>query len=45
MTKIVLAYSGDLATSLAIAWLAEHFSAEVATLTLDLGGGGGGRHS
>jgi argininosuccinate synthase len=40
MTKIVLAYSGDLATSLAIVWLAEHFSAEVATLTLDLGGGG-----
>ena len=36
--KIVLAYSGDLATSVAIVWLAEHQSAEVATLTLDLGG-------
>ena len=38
MRKIVLAYSGDLATSVAIAWLAGHQSAEVATVTLDVGG-------
>jgi argininosuccinate synthase len=38
MKKIVLAYSGDLATSIAIPWLAGKESAEVVTLTLDLGG-------
>jgi len=38
MKKIVLAYSGDLETSVAIPWLAENESAEVVTLTLDLGG-------
>ena len=36
--KIVLAYSGGLDTSVAIRWLQEHYDAEVATLTMDLGG-------
>jgi argininosuccinate synthase len=35
--RILLAYSGTLASSAAIAWLAERHGAEVATLTLDLG--------
>ncbi|MCI0820952.1 MAG: argininosuccinate synthase [Chloroflexi bacterium] len=35
---IVLAYSGGLDTSVAVRWLMEHYDAEVATLTLDLGG-------
>jgi argininosuccinate synthase len=37
MTRIVLAYSGGLDTSIAIPWLAERFGAEIVTLTLDLG--------
>ncbi|MBL76224.1 MAG: argininosuccinate synthase [Chloroflexi bacterium] len=36
--KIVLAYSGGLDTSVAIRWLQEHYNAEIATLTMDLGG-------
>ncbi len=36
--KIVLAYSGGLDTSVAIRWLQETYGAEVATLTMDLGG-------
>ena len=36
--KIVLAYSGGLDTSVAIRWLNEHYAADVATLTMDLGG-------
>ena len=36
--KIVLAYSGGLDTSVAIRWLQEHYGAEIATLTMDLGG-------
>ncbi len=36
--KIVLAYSGGLDTSVAIRWLQEAYNAEVATLTMDLGG-------
>src|SRR5215217_9690581 len=35
--RILLAYSGSLASSAAIAWLAERHGAEVATLTLDIG--------
>ena len=38
MQKIVLAYSGGLDTSVAVRWLMEQYDAEVATLTLDLGG-------
>jgi argininosuccinate synthase len=37
MTRIVLAYSGGLDTSISILWLAERFGAEIVTLTLDLG--------
>jgi argininosuccinate synthase len=37
--RIVLAYSGGLDTSVAIAWLAEQYSAEVIAVTLDLGQG------
>jgi argininosuccinate synthase len=37
MTRIVLAYSGGLDTSVAIPWLREQFGAEVVTLTLDVG--------
>jgi argininosuccinate synthase len=40
MTRIVLAYSGDLETSIAIPWLAERYQAEVVAVTLDLGQGG-----
>lgn len=36
--KIVLAYSGGLDTSVAIRWLQEQYGAEIATLTMDLGG-------
>ena len=36
--KIVLAYSGGLDTSVAIRWLQEKYNADVATLTMDLGG-------
>ena len=39
-TKVVLAYSGGLDTSIAIPWLKEEYGAEVITLTADLGGGG-----
>lgn len=39
MERIVLAYSGGLDTSVAIAWLAEHYGAEVIAVTLDLGQG------
>jgi argininosuccinate synthase len=37
--KVVLAYSGGLDTSVAVAWLKEQHGAEVVTLTVDLGGG------
>ena len=37
MHRIVLAYSGDLVTSAAIAWLAQQRGAEVVTVTLDVG--------
>jgi len=36
-SKIVLAYSGGLDTSVAIAWLKEKFGAEVITVTVDVG--------
>jgi argininosuccinate synthase len=39
MRKVVLAYSGGLDTSVAVAWLREQHGAEVVTLTVDLGGG------
>ncbi len=39
MDRIVLAYSGGLDPSIAIAWLAETFKAEVVTVTLDVGHG------
>ena len=39
MNKVVLAYSGGLDTSVAVAWLREQFGVEVVTLTVDLGGG------
>src|SRR5258708_6948497 len=37
MTKVVLAYSGGLDTSVAVKWLQEHYDAEVITLTVDVG--------
>ena len=37
--RVVLGCSGDLATSVAIPWLADHYQAEVVALTLDLGQG------
>jgi argininosuccinate synthase len=37
--RIVLAYSGGLATSAAIPWLAERYAAEIVAVTLDLGQG------
>jgi argininosuccinate synthase len=37
--KVVLAYSGGLDTSVAVAWLREQYDAEVITLTVDVGGG------
>jgi len=37
--KVVLAYSGGLDTSVAVAWLKEEFDVEVVTLTVDVGGG------
>jgi len=37
--KVVLAYSGGLDTSVAVAWLREQYGAEVITLTVDVGGG------
>lgn len=39
MNKVVLAYSGGLDTTVAVAWLREQFGAEVVALTVDLGGG------
>ena len=39
MTRIVLAYSGELDTSIAIPWLAETYGAEVIAVTIDLGQG------
>jgi argininosuccinate synthase len=39
MNKVVLAYSGGVDTSVAVAWLREQFGVEVVTLTVDLGGG------
>ena len=39
MTRIVLAYSGGLDTSVAIPWLKEKYGAEVIAVTLDLGQG------
>ncbi len=39
MGRIVLGYSGSLATSVAIPWLAETHRAEIVTLTADLGQG------
>jgi len=39
LKKVVLAYSGGLDTSVAVAWLRERESAEVVTLTVDVGGG------
>jgi argininosuccinate synthase len=39
MKKVVLAYSGGLDTSVAVAWLAETTGAEVLTLSVDVGGG------
>jgi len=39
VTSIVLAYAGDLEGSVALAWMAEHYQAEVVTLTLDVGQG------
>ena len=37
MTKVVLAYSGGLDTSVSIVWLREKYDAEVYTVTLDVG--------
>jgi argininosuccinate synthase len=39
MKKVVLAYSGGLDTSVAVAWLRRKFDVEVVTLTIDVGGG------
>jgi argininosuccinate synthase len=39
MKKVVLAYSGGLDTSVAVAWLREQFDVDVVTLTVDVGGG------
>jgi argininosuccinate synthase len=39
MKKVVLAYSGGLDTSVAVAWLREQYDCEVVTLTIDVGGG------
>lgn len=37
--KIVLGYTGNLETSVAIPWLAEKYGAEIITITMDLGQG------
>ncbi|MFN3621913.1 MAG: argininosuccinate synthase domain-containing protein, partial [Nitrososphaerales archaeon] len=37
MTKVVLAYSGGLDTSVAIKWLEEKYDARVVTVTVDVG--------
>jgi len=39
LQKVVLAYSGGLDTSVAVAWLREQHDVEVVTLTVDVGGG------
>jgi argininosuccinate synthase len=39
MERIVLAYSGDLESSIAIPWLADRHRAEIITVTMDLGQG------
>jgi len=39
MNKVVLAYSGGLDTSVAVAWLRERYDVDVVTLTVDVGGG------
>ena len=39
MKRIVLAYSGDLASAVALSWLRQQPDTEVATVTLDLGQG------
>jgi argininosuccinate synthase len=39
MTRVVLAYSGGLDTSVAVRWLMDNYNLEVVTLTADLGGG------
>jgi argininosuccinate synthase len=39
LNKVVLAYSGGLDTSVAVAWLRERYDVEVVTLTVDVGGG------
>jgi argininosuccinate synthase len=39
MKKVILAYSGGLDTSVAVAWLREQHDTEVVTLTVDVGGG------
>jgi argininosuccinate synthase len=39
MKKVVLAYSGGLDTSVAVAWLREQYDCEVVCLTVDVGGG------
>ena len=39
MTRIVLGYSGGLATTVAIPWLAKTCRAEVVAVTIDLGDG------
>ena len=39
MKKVVLAYSGGLDTSVAVAWLGEKYDCEVVCLTVDVGGG------
>jgi len=39
MTRIVLAYSGGLETSIAIPWLADRHAAEIIAVTMDLGQG------
>jgi argininosuccinate synthase len=39
LKKVVLAYSGGLDTSVAVAWLREQHDVEVVTLTVDVGGG------
>ena len=37
INKIILAYSGGLDTSVILHWLKENYSAEVVTLTADIG--------
>ena len=39
MRKVILAYSGGLDTSVAVAWLRETMNTDVVTLTVDVGGG------